>query len=179
MAEEKIYQPGWEEAKARQKKRERDENYHYHHHSHHTGEDDRFSNSWGGSMKLRDRQAYYGLMFIVLAGMAFGAYKVVMMFVNEWRAMPHDDPTTELNVDELGIRKVQEQDAILFGDSIAQELNVDSIKRSVQIDRRAPYRPPRREDKWYITNREWKAIWKDIKRKRYERKLEKEKEKKK
>jgi hypothetical protein len=34
----------------------------------------------------------------------------------------------------------------------------------VQIDTRAVYRPPRRENEWYITKREWKDIWRTIKR---------------
>ena len=123
---------------------------------------------------MRDRQAYYGLMVVIIGVLGFGAYQLVMLFVDEWRAMPHDDPATEMMVDELGIRKVAEQDALLYGDSIAQQLHVDSIKHNVTIDKLAPYRPPRKENAWYITQHEWKEIWKQWKRKRYERKLEKE-----
>lgn len=162
MSEEKIYQPGWEEQKERERKRKRDDDFHYHHHHHH---DDRYSNGWGGAMKQVDKQAYYGLIFIVVVGLAFGAYKVVMMFVNEWRAMPHDDPTTEMNVDVLRINKAEEQDALLFSDSLAQVYQLDSTKiKRVQIDTRSVYRPPRRENEWYITKREWKDIWRNIKR---------------
>ena len=180
MAEEKIFQPGWEETKERQRKRD-DGEYHHHHHHHYHSESSRkgFSTALGGAMKQHDKQAYYGLRTIIIGAAIFGLYKLVMLFVVEWRAMPHDDPKTEMNVDELGICKVQEQDAILYGDSIAQELKVDSIKRNLQIDRREPYRPPRREDKWYITQREWKSIWKDYKRQKYERRLEKQERKKK
>lgn len=121
---------------------------------------------------MRDKQAYFGLMLVVIAVLAFGTYKLVMMFVEEWRAMPHDDPATEMKVDELRIRKADEQDALLVGDSLAHEYSVDSIRRNVQIETRPVYRPPRKEDKWYITQREWKEIWKDWKRKRYEKKLE-------
>ena len=52
MSEEKIYQPGWGEKKK-----------HHHYHS----SDNRYTNSWGGWMKMRDRQAYYGLMFAIIA----------------------------------------------------------------------------------------------------------------
>lgn len=121
-------------------------------------------------MKMRDRQAYYGLMLLVVAILGFGTYKLVMMFVDEWRAMPHDDPTTEINVDELRIRKVDEQDAIVAGDSLAQEYHLDSIKRHVQIETRPVYRPPRREDKWYITQREWKKIFENYRIWRWEQK---------
>jgi hypothetical protein len=79
-----------------------------------------------------------------------------------------------MQVDELRIRKVDEQEALLVGDSIAQELNVDSIRHRVQIDTRPVYRPPKKEDKWYITQREWRAIWKDVQRWKYERQLERE-----
>lgn len=119
---------------------------------------------------MKDKQAYYGLMFIILAVMAFGAYKLVMMFVNEWRAMPHDDPNTEIDVDVLRVRKVEEQDALLLSDSLVKEYNVDSLKRNVQIETRPVYRPPRKENTWYITQREWKAIWRDFKVWRLEKK---------
>ena len=155
--EDKTYQPGWGEKK-----------HHHHHYSHH--QSSRHTNTWGGWMKMRDKQAYYGLMLVVVAVLGFGIYKLVMMFVNEWRAMPHDDPATEMKVDELRIRKVEEQDALLLGDSLTREYNLDSLRRQVQIDTRAPYRPPRKEDKWYITQREWKEIWKEFKRWKYMRK---------
>ena len=165
MEDGSTYQPGWEEQKEREERRRKhDDGVHYHHHNHHH-HDDRYSNGWGGAMKQRDKQAYYGLLFIVIAGLAFGAYKVVMMYVNEWRAMPHDDPTTEMKVDELRIRKVDEQDALLHSDSLAHVYQFDSSQiRRVQIDTRAVYRPPRRENEWYITKREWKDIWRTIKR---------------
>ena len=123
---------------------------------------------------MRDKQAYYGLMLVVLAVLAFGSYKIVMMFVNEWRAMPHDDPTTEMTVDELRIHKAEEQDALLLADSLSQSTNLDSLRHTVQIETRPVYRPPRRDDKWYITQREWKDIWRNIKRWRQSRKNDKQ-----
>ena len=161
----KTFQPGWGEKK----------DHHHHHHHHYDYHSDRHTNTWGGWMKMRDKQAYYGLMLVVIAVLGFGTYKLVMMFVDEWRAMPHDDPATEMKVDELRIRKVDEQTALLAGDSLAREYKVDSIQKQVQIETRPVYRPPRKEDKWYITQREWKEIWKEWKRMRYERKLEKSK----
>lgn len=158
MSEEKLYQPGWGEKK------------HHHHHHHSYGKSSNHTNSLGGWLKMRDRQAYYGLMLLVVAILGFGTYKLVMMFVDEWRAMPHDDPTTEINVDELRIRKVDEQDAIVAGDSLAQEYHLDSIKRHVQIETRPVYRPPKREDKWYITKREWKKIFENYRIWRWEQK---------
>lgn len=160
MAEDgKTYQPGWGEKKR-------------HHHHHHTGPNEH-NRGLGGALRMRDKQAYYGFVVVMVAVLAFGAYKVVMLFVNEWRAMPHDDPTTEVQVDELRIHKAEEQDALLLGDSLAQEYKLDSIRRHVQIETVPVYRPPRKEDKWYITQREWQAIWKEFKRWRYERKREK------
>ena len=148
MAEGNTYQPGWGEKKK-------------HHHHHHTSSSEHTS-GYGGALRMKDKQAYYGLMFIILAVLAFGAYKLVMMFVNEWRAMPHDDPTTEMTVDELRIHKVQEQDALLMGDSLAQAYNVDSLRRNVQIETRPVYRPPRPHNEWYITKREWKELWQEF-----------------
>ena len=123
---------------------------------------------------MRDKQAYYGLMCAIILVLAFGAYKLIRLAVSELKAMPNDDPTTEMNVDELRIRKVEEQDALQLGDSLAQAYNVDSMKHTVQIETRPVYRPPRREDKWYITKREWKRIWEDYKVMRWERKHQKE-----
>lgn len=163
MSEEKTYQPDWGE-----KKRHR-----HHHHSRSSGR----SNGRGGWMKTGDRQAYIGLMLVLIAVLGFGAYKLVKMFVDEIRAMPMDDPETEMNVDELRIHKAEEQDALLFSDSLAQATNLDSIRHNVQIETRPVYRPPKKESTWYITKREWKAIWKDYKVMRWERKhAQKEKE---
>ena len=163
MADEpKSYQPGWGEKKK-----------HHHHHHHYTGPNEN-NRGYGGALRMKDKQAYYGLMVVIIAVLGFGAYKLIGMFVHELKAMPNDDPTTEMNVDELRIRKVDEQDALLLGDSLAHAYNVDSMKRNVQIETRPVYRPPRREDKWYITQREWKKIWADYKIMRWERKHNKE-----
>ncbi len=155
----KTYQPGWGEAK---------KHNHHHHHSHSSGK--RTSDSWRGWMGMHDKQAYYGLVLVIVAVLGFGAYKLVMMFVNELRAMPNDDPATELKVDELRIHKAEEQDALLLADSLSQAANLDSIRHKVQIETRAVYRPPRRENKWYITQREWKDIWRNFKRWRQSKK---------
>jgi hypothetical protein len=156
VAEEKTYQPKWEEHKERK---------HHRRHHHHTSNSSTHTNTWGGWMKMKDKQAYYGLMLIVIAGLAFGAYKVVMAFVHEFRAMPMDDPKTEMKVDELDIRRVEKNEALQASDSIAQSYQLDSttIKR-VQTESHHVYRPPRRENEWYITQREWKDIWRNMKR---------------
>ena len=115
----------------------------------------------GGALRMRDKQAYYGLLVVIIAVLGFGAYKLIRLAASELRAMPNDDPDMEMNVDELRIHKVEEQDAILMGDSLSQQYNLDSIKRKVQIDTRPVYRPPRKNDEWYITKKEWKSIFKN------------------
>lgn len=150
-SEEKTYQPGWGEQKK---------------HRHHRPYDEMSKHrnrKPGGSLRMRDRQAYRGLVCVIAVAVSFGAYKLFMLFWNEWRAMPHEDPATEIQVDELRIHKADEQEALLLGDSLSRAYNVDSIKRQVQIETRPVYRPPRREDKWYITRREWKKIWEEWK----------------
>ena len=146
MSEEKTYQQGWGE--------------HHHHHHHYSGPNEK-NRRLGGSLRMRDKQAYFGLMLIIIAGLAFGGYKLFDMVATEIREMPKDDPTTEIDVDVLRIRKADEQDAKLLGDSLAQQYNLDSMKRQVQIETRPVYRPPRRENTWYITEREWKSIFKN------------------
>ena len=110
---------------------------------------------------MRDKQAYYDLMVVIIAVLGFGAYKVIRLAVHELRAMPNDDPDMEMSVDELRIHKAEEQDALIMGDSLSQQYNLDSIKRKVQIDTRPVYRPPKKNDEWYITRKEWKSIIKN------------------
>ena len=159
----KSYQPGWGEKKK-------------HHHHHHHGPNEK-NRGLGGALRMRDKQAYYGLMCVIIAVALFGAYKLIGMIAHELRAMPNDDPTTEMNVDELRIHLVDEQDAILMGDSLATAYNLDSMKHQVQIETRPVYRPPRREDKWYITKREWKKIRESYRVWRWEKKHDKEEDK--
>ena len=126
---------------------------------------------------MRDKQAYYGLMVVIIAVLGFGAYKVIRLAVHELRAMPNDDPDMEMSVDELRIHKAEEQDALIMGDSLSQQYNLDSIKRKVQIDTRPVYRPPRKNDEWYITKKEWKSIFKNYRIwRRMKQKDEEEKE---
>lgn len=146
MADEHTYQPGWGDKK-------------HHHHHHHTGPNER-NRGLGGALRMRDKQAYYGLVVVLIMGALIGLFFLVRLFVREIKAMPKDDPTTEMEVDALRIRKVAEQDALLYSDSLTQAYNLDSLKRNVQIETRPVYRPPRKENTWYITQREWKEIWK-------------------
>ncbi len=110
---------------------------------------------------MRDKQAYVGFILVIVVASVAGLYLLLRTMVNELRAIPNDDPDTEIAVDELRIRKADEQDALLLGDSLAQRYNLDSIKRQVQIETRPVYRPPRQNSEWYITSREWKDIWKN------------------
>lgn len=151
MAEERTYQPGWDEAK--HKKR---------HHHHHVGPNER-NRGLGGALRMRDKQAYYGMVVVLVMGILIGLFFLVRFVVEEIKAMPNDDPTTEMAVDELRIHKAEEQDALLYSDSLTQAYNLDSLKRKVQIETRPVYRPPRRENTWYITQREWKDIWNTFK----------------
>lgn len=133
---------------------------------------------FGGALRMRDKQAYYGLIVVVIAVLGFGAYKLIRLAAHELRAMPNDDPAMEMNVDELRIHKAEEQDAILLGDSLSQQYNLDSIKRKVQIETRPVYRPPKKSEEWYITKKEWKSIFKNYRiwRRMKEKEEEEEKE---
>ncbi len=175
MSEEKTYQPKWEKHVEYQRSK-----HHHHHHRDDGGynrssEPDKYTNKMGGALRMKDKSAYYGLMVIIVAVALFGAYKLVKMAVHEIRQMPLDDPATERSVDELRIHKVDEKNALLLGDSLAQAFQVDSsMIHRVQIETRPVYRPPRRERKWYITQREWKAIWRNLKVWRWEKRRERE-----
>ena len=173
MSEEKTYQPKWDKHKEYQQSK-----HHHHHHDHSyssSNQSDKYTNKFGGALKMKDKHAYYGLMVILALCLAFGAYKLIRMAAYEIRQMPLDDPATERQVDELRIHKVDEQNALIVGDSMAHVYQVDSsMIRRVQIETRPVYRPPRRENKWYITQREWKSIWRNFKVWRWEKRREKE-----
>lgn len=135
---------------------------HHHHHYHSDSRSYNRNNSWGGALRMKDKQAYYGLMVLIVAVLGFGVYMLVKMFVNELHEMPNGDPTQEFKVDELGIRKADEADALMLGDSLAHQYNVDSLRRTVKGDEHNVYRPPRKKDNELIDEREWKDIWKNL-----------------
>ena len=91
--------------------------------------------------------------------------------------MPFADPNEEIEVDVLRINKAEEKKALQMSDSLVQAYNMDSIKRKVQIETVPVYRPPRKENKWYITNKEWKDIWQNIKIRRFEKQQDEQREK--
>lgn len=143
--EPKTYQPNWGAPKK-------------HHHHHHSRSKER-NRGLGGALRMIDKQAYVGLVIILVAVLCFGVYTLLRIVAAELRAMPNDDPATEMSVDELRINTADEQDALLVSDSLAQEMNVDTIKKQVQIETRPVYRPPRPDNEWYLTERDWKNIW--------------------
>lgn len=175
MSEEKTYQPKWEKHVDYQRKK------HHHHHSgsyHSDAMSDKYTNTIGGALKMKDKWAYYGLMVILAGAVLYGAYWLTGMVAHELRQMPMDDPTTERDVDELRIRKVDEQNALQLGDSLAEVYQLDSsMIKHVQIETQPVYRPPRKENAWYITQREWKSIWKNFKVWRWEKRREREERK--
>ena len=150
-----TYQPGWGED---QKK------HHHHHHHHYQGEKEN-NRRWGGALRMRDKQAYYGLIAVCVIVALVGLYSLLTLIIREVKAMPMDDPKSELAVDELRIHKVAEQDALIAGDSLAQAMEMDSAMiRRVQIETRPVYRQPRKNTEWYITRREWRDIFENMKR---------------
>jgi hypothetical protein len=153
MAEDgKTYQPGWGEKKR-----------HHHHHHHHSSGSTEKNRGYGGAIRMKDKQAYYGIMCVIICAAIYGLFRLGQVIAKEVKAMPLDDPTTERKVDELRIHKAEEEDALLVSDSLAQAQNLDSIRKKVQIETRPVYRPPRRENEWYITMREWKEMWQELK----------------
>ena len=155
-----TYQPGWGEQKA---KSEEQRGKHHHHH-YYQGEKEN-NRRWGGALRMRDKQAYYGLIAVCVIVALVGLYSLLTLIIREVKAMPMDDPKSELAVDELRIHKVAEQDALIAGDSLAQAMEMDSAMiRRVQIETRPVYRQPRKNTEWYITRREWRDIFENMKR---------------
>ena len=155
-----TYQPGWGEQKAKSEE-QRGKHHHYHHYQ---GEKEN-NRRWGGALRMRDKQAYYGLIAVCVIVALVGLYSLLTLIIREVKAMPMDDPKSELAVDELRIHKVAEQDALIAGDSLAQAMEMDSsMIRRVQIETRPVYRQPRKNTEWYITRREWRDIFENMKR---------------
>ena len=155
-----TYQPGWGEQKAKS-----EEQRGRHHHRHHYQGEKENNRRWGGALRMRDKQAYYGLIAVCVIVALVGLYSLLTLIIREVKAMPMDDPKSELAVDELRIHKVAEQDALIAGDSLAQAMEMDSAMiRRVQIETRPVYRQPRKNTEWYITRREWRDIFENMKR---------------
>ena len=155
-----TYQPGWGEQKA---KSEEQRGKHHHHHPYQVEKEN--NRRWGGALRMRDKQAYYGLIAVCVIVALVGLYSLLTLIIREVKAMPMDDPKSELAVDELRIHKVAEQDALIAGDSLAQAMEMDSAMiRRVQIETRPVYRQPRKNTEWYITRREWRDIFENMKR---------------
>ena len=155
-----TYQPGWGEQKAKS-----EEQRGRHHHHHHYQVEKENNRRWGGEIRMRDKQAYYGLIAVCVIVALVGLYSLLTLIIREVKAMPMDDPKSELAVDELRIHKVAEQDALIAGDSLAQAMEMDSAMiRRVQIETRPVYRQPRKNTEWYITRREWRDIFENMKR---------------
>lgn len=155
-----TYQPGWGEQKAKSEE-QRGKHHHYHYYQ---GEKEN-NRRWGGELRMRDKQAYYGLIAVCVIVALVGLYSLLTLIIREVKAMPMDDPKSELAVDELRIHKVAEQDALIAGDSLAKAMEMDSAMiRRVQIETRPVYRQPRKNTEWYITRREWRDIFENMKR---------------
>ena len=155
-----TYQPGWGEQKAKS-----EEQRGKHHHHHHYQVEKENNRRWGGALRMRDKQAYYGLIAVCVIVALVGLYSLLTLIIREVKAMPMDDPKSELAVDELRIHKVAEQDALIAGDSLAKAMEMDSAMiRHVQIETRPVYRQPRKNTEWYITRREWRDIFENMKR---------------
>lgn len=145
---EKTYQPRWEERKSRK---------HHHHHRSSGGR----ANGLAGGLKMRDKQAYFGLILVLVVVFAVGGYVLVKLFVDEFKKLPNDNPATEMNVDALGIRVGEEYEAILAGDSLARELSLDTLQRSVVRAKPNVYRPHRANDSPFLNERDWNSIKKN------------------
>ncbi|MBO5619365.1 MAG: hypothetical protein J5902_05200 [Paludibacteraceae bacterium] len=148
MGDEQTYQPDWGKPKK--------------HHRHHQSQDPyskAMNRGVGGALRMKDKQAYYGLLFILAAAVLVAVYMFAAWLVAEIRSMPMDNSDAEMRVDELRIHKADEQDALMVSDSLAKMYNLDSLRHKVQIETTPVYRPPRKENKWYITGKEWKEIW--------------------
>ena len=161
MTEPKTYQPHWGEDKHKSKRKR---------HSNEQTQKKKY-------FRVQDRQAFYGAILVVFVIIAYLFYTLGGWIKREIQSMPFDNPDEEIQVDVLRINKVEEEKALLLSDSLAQAYNLDSIKRKVQIETVPVYRPPRKENKWYITKKEWKDIWQNIKIRRFEKQQDEQREK--
>ena len=159
MAEHpKTYQPHWEENKKHQSSRKR--------RSSSSPQKEKFR-------RIQDKHALIGAIILVVLVVGYLLYSVGSWVVKEVKSMPFDNPDEEIQVDVLRIHKAEEQKALQMSDSLMQSYNLDSITKKVQIETVPVYRPPRKDNKWYITKKEWKDIWENIQIRRLEKEQEK------
>lgn len=161
----KTYQPHWEEHKQRDRKKRKRK-----HHNTPVTPKKPF-------LGIQDKQARYGLILLLIVFGLFAGYKVGKWIYHEIQTMPFANPNEEMQVDVLRIDKEGEKKALHMSDSLVQAFQVDSIVRKVQIETVPVYRPPKREDKWYITKKEWQDIWQNIKIRRLEKEQDEQREK--
>lgn len=164
MEEEyKTYQPKWEEKKA-----ESEKNHHHHHHHHHSygysSKSSRWSIDFAGWLKQRDKQAWIGLLIIVVIAASYGTYKVYSMYREDFTAVPHGDDRTEVDVDPLGDDMKHREIALEKGAELAEKANVDTIVKPVTGEYHNVYRPARKNDNVTIDDREWSKIKQNIRR---------------
>lgn len=161
MADEiRTYQPHWDEKKKSHAKRHK-----------HTANNAKKKTLFS-SIRGKDKQAFVGAILVCIVALIYVAYTLGGWLVKEFKSMPLADPNEEIQVDVLRINKTDEKKALLMSDSLARTYNLDSIKRKVQIETIPVYRPPRRENKWYITKKEWRDIWQNIQIRKLEKKQE-------
>ena len=161
--EERTYQPRWEEKKAEQEQHHHHHHHHYYEHSY--GKQSKKSIDFAGWLKNKDKQAWIGLLVILIAAVGFGLYKLYGVYREDFKALyPEGNDEVADKVDALNIDKVAEADKLLFADSLKTELQMDSLVRTVTGEHHNVYRPPKKNDNVTIDGREWNSIFKNLRR---------------
>ena len=103
-------------------------------------------------------------MLVVVIAVCFAVYAIVSAFAEEIRHMPGKEDAEGFKVDELRIKKVDEADALLFGDSLARELKMDTLVHTVTGEHHNVYRPPKKSKSDLMDGREWNGLFKNLRR---------------
>ncbi|MBR6018537.1 MAG: hypothetical protein IK073_07950 [Paludibacteraceae bacterium] len=131
---------------------------HHHHHHHH-----RQSNNEPKRFKWkRDKKMIIGssLIAITCIILIFGPFRPffqeTILLIKAWVAPEPDEPPLEYDPLKVNYKLRQERERT--GDSVAASQNIDTMRREIRRQTVPVYRPPRKHDEWYLTEKDVKEL---------------------
>jgi len=110
----------------------------------------------------RDKKMIIGLIVmavgcvILAVGPGRSYVKEIYMLVYEWLQPEPENPGPD--VDPLKTNYQLKNEREQTGDSVAAALNIDSMRREIRKETVPVYRPPRKKDKWYLSEEDVKDL---------------------
>lgn len=103
----------------------------------------------------RDKKMIIGIIVIIVGCviLAIGPGRPFIqetyLLFREWLEPEPLDPGPDVDPLKINYRLKNERE--LTGDSVAAALNIDTMRREIRKETVPVYRPPRKKDKWYLS----------------------------